>query len=112
MNTVAHHYRNALELFNRDASSHDVETATAECVSAFAATGQQVIFVALCNKGDITESHQNFWKFLETYGLTVKFWERWKNDGFYMGVLHKNKNVPEDFMLSRVVEVQPLAVAA
>lgn len=90
MNTVAHHYKNALELFNTDASSHDVETATAECVSAFAATRQAVIFIGLTGKGDISESEQGFWKFLETYGLTIKFWQRWKDDKAYKGVTYTN----------------------
>jgi sulfite reductase alpha subunit-like flavoprotein len=112
MNTVAHHYNHALELFNRDASSHEVETATAECVSAFAATRQAVIFIGLTGKGEVSDSEQGFWKFLETYGLTVKFWERWKHDGFYMGVCEKPQTVPEDIMDARVAIVPSLAVAA
>jgi hypothetical protein len=112
VNTVAHHYRTALELFNRDASSQAVDIATAECVSAFAATGQEVILIGLTAKGEVSDSEQGFWKFLETYGLTIKFWQRRKDDRAYKGVTYTNTPMSEDLSLSRVVEVPLLAVAA
>jgi hypothetical protein len=112
MNTVAHHYNHALSLFNHDASSQAVETATAECVSAFAATKQAVMFIGLTSKGKVSESEQGFWKFLETYGLTIRFWPRWTDDKAYKGVTYKNTPANEDVNLSRVVAVPTLAVAA
>jgi hypothetical protein len=112
MNTVAHHYRHALSLFNYDASSPEVNLAITECASAFAACEQPVALVGIYTKDQITESHKNFWKTLEHFGLCVKFWRRQKDDYAYMGVQLIKPQPQLEAAAARVVEVPVLAVAA
>jgi hypothetical protein len=111
MNTVAHHYRHALSLFNFDASSSEVNVALAECASAFAACEQPVALVGIYTPAQITESHKNFWKALEDFGLCVKFWPC--RDNFaYMGVQLVKPKPQLEVAAARVIEVPVLAVAA
>lgn len=111
MNTVAHHYRAALELYNRDSSSQQVDIAIAECASAFAASQQPVALVGIYTPEQITESHKNFWKALEDFGLCVKFWPC-RDSYAYMGVQLIKPKPQLETAAARVVEVPTLAVAA
>ncbi|MGL4608771.1 MAG: hypothetical protein ACRCYY_03665 [Trueperaceae bacterium] len=111
MNTVAQTYKHALELFNQDASSHAVEVAVAECVSAFAALRSQKIFIRLITRGEVLDSEQGFWKFLEIYGLTVKCWPRWNDDQAYLGLTYLKTPTPDD-VEARVKVMAPWQVAA
>jgi hypothetical protein len=112
MNTVAHHYRTALELYNQDSSNQAVDIAISQCVSAFAVSEQPVALVGIYTPSQITESHKNFWKTLEEFGLCVKFWRRQRDDYAYMGVQLIKPQPQLETAAARVVEVPMLAVAA
>jgi hypothetical protein len=108
---LTHHYRTALELYNRDSSSQQVDIAISECASAFAACEQPVALVGIYTPEQITDSHQGFWKLLEQFGLCVKFWPC--RDNFaYMGVQLIKPKPQLETAAARVVEVPVLAVAA